>query len=76
VVGEGVRLAALGVVAGLAVAVAAGRALAGLLYGVGPAHPPTLLAVSAVLLGAAALASWVPARRVARTDPAEVLRAE
>jgi predicted permease len=63
-----------GLAAGLAGSLAAGRLLAGLLFGVGPRDPLTL-ALAAFTLGAvAALASWLPARRASRLDPARVLR--
>ena len=57
-------------------AILVGRAIHGLLYGVGPVHLPTLLGVSAILLGVAVLASWIPARRAARTDLLGALRGE
>jgi len=76
VVGQGARLVAAGVVAGLAGALVLGRALGGLLYGVGASDPPTVAAAAAVLAFVALAASWVPARRAARADPAVVLRAE
>jgi putative ABC transport system permease protein len=69
-------LTALGTAAGLSGAIAAAAALRGLLYGVKPADPPTLLAVAGVLAAAAALASYVPARRAAGVDPASALRDE
>ena len=53
-----------------------GRVIAGLLYGVGPHDPVTFAAVVALLLGAALLACWVPARRASRVDPLIALRAE
>jgi putative ABC transport system permease protein len=76
VVGEGVRMAAVGLGVGLLLALALGRAIAAALYGVGPFDPVTLGAVVAVFLGVAALASLVPAERASRTDPIHVLRAE
>jgi len=76
VVGQGVRLTLLGVVLGLAGAIVAGRGLRGMLYGVTALHLPTLLGVSAMLLSVAALASWVPARRAARTNLLGALRGE
>jgi putative ABC transport system permease protein len=50
--------------------------LAALLYGVGPADPAALGAGAAVLAAAVLLASWLPARRAGRADPAHALRAE
>lgn len=65
-----------GVATGLVSALAAGRLLSSLLYGISPSDPLTFLAVTGVLGGAAAVAILVPARRAARVDPVEVLRAE
>ena len=74
VVGQGLRLAALGVTLGVAAALALGRGMAGLLFGVEPADPVTLAAVAGVLAVTAVGASYLPARRAARVDPATVLR--
>jgi ABC-type antimicrobial peptide transport system permease subunit len=76
VLGEGLQLAALGLSAGLALALAGGRVLRSQLYGVGSADPATYLALSIVLLLVAAAATWIPARRATRVDPAIALRAE
>jgi putative ABC transport system permease protein len=76
VLGQGLAMAALGVGAGLVAALAATRFLSGLLYGVTPTDPPTFAAVAVTLLGAGLLASWLPARRAVRVDPARALRAE
>jgi putative ABC transport system permease protein len=76
VVGEGLRLAVLGALAGLAAALGLTRVMASLLYGVRAADPATFISVAAMLLAAAVLASYVPARRVTRVDPVEALRAE
>jgi putative ABC transport system permease protein len=65
-----------GLLVGLAVAVVATRSLAGLLFGVPPTDPATYGAVAEVLLLAALLACWLPARRAARIDPLEALRLE
>jgi len=66
--------------AGLAIGVAAARALggivAGLSYGVTPADPTTLLAVALVLAVVGMFASYLPARRATRVDPIVALRAE
>ena len=76
VVGGGMRMALLDVALGLAGALAATRVLASLVYGVSTTDPLTMAATAALLLGAAALASLVPAMRAARVDPAVSLRAE
>ena len=76
VLGEGLRLAGLGAAIGLAGAVVANRLLRGLLFGVHPLDPVSLLAAALLLVGVSALASYVPARRAARVDPVSMLRAE
>jgi putative ABC transport system permease protein len=76
VLGSGVRLSLLGVAIGVAAALPAARALGTLVYRVSTTDPATLIATAALLIGAAALASWVPARRAIRLDPAISLRAE
>jgi putative ABC transport system permease protein len=73
---HGVALAALGVAIGLATAAGVTRLLTATLYGVGPVDPLTYAAVAAGLLGVAALASYVPARRASTVDPTESLAAE
>jgi predicted permease len=65
---------AIGLLIGVAAALAAGRLVASLLYAVAPSDPPTIAAVVAALLAAGALAAWLPARRAAHTDPAAALR--
>jgi ABC-type antimicrobial peptide transport system permease subunit len=52
------------------------RLMGSILFAVSPVDPLTYGAVAAGLLGATAVASYVPARRVARVDPVEALRAE
>jgi putative ABC transport system permease protein len=69
-------LAGTGLALGLALALVAGRALAGLLYGVSPHDPATLAAVGLLLMAVAAAAALGPARRAARLDPARVLRGD
>ena len=76
VMGSALRLAFLGVGIGLAGALAVTAALRNTLYGVSATDPLTFAAVSALLLGIAALASWAPARRATRVDPMVSLRAE
>ena len=75
VVWESARLAVAGVLIGLAGAVATTRVMRSLLFDVSPTDPFTLGAVTVLLLGVAAAAAWMPARRAARTDPVEALRA-
>jgi len=61
---------------GAAGGIGMGRLLQSSLYEVGASDPPTLLASTAVLMTAALLAAWWPARRATRIDPLETLRAE
>ncbi|HEY4217121.1 MAG TPA: ABC transporter permease [Gemmatimonadaceae bacterium] len=76
VVRQGVMPAAIGLCVGLPVALALSRVLKTLLFGVGPRDPMSFAAVAIVLLGVAIVASYVPARRAARVDPARTLRME
>jgi len=73
---QGLVLSAIGVAIGLALALGLTRLMAGLLYGVSPIDPLTFLAVAAVLIGVALVASYLPARRAAGVDPMDVLRSE
>jgi putative ABC transport system permease protein len=75
-VGQGLKLTLVGVVLGLAGAVALTRILSSLLYDVTPTDPLTLACVSLVLAAIALLASYLPARRAARIDPMAALRYE
>jgi putative ABC transport system permease protein len=76
VIGKSLALAGVGMALGVGTALAATRVMRGLLYGVSPTHPQAFAAAVCVLGGVALLASWLPARRAARTDPALVLREE
>jgi predicted permease len=67
---------AVGIAVGLAGAVALTRVLGALLFGVSPVDPLTMMAAVAILAAVAVVASWVPARRAARMDPAQALRVE
>jgi predicted permease len=73
---RGLRLIAGGVAAGFILYAMAAPFLRAFLYGVSAGDPVTLVGVTLALVGTASLASWVPARRAARVDPAEALRAE
>lgn len=76
VMAGGLIHAAVGVAVGLLGAWYAGRWLESRLWGVAPGDPATLAGAAAALLAVAALASWLPARRAALTNPVETLRAE
>jgi len=71
---RGLMLAGAGAVLGLLAAVPAAGILHGQLYQVTEGDPVTYLGILTVLMAAAAVASWVPARRASSTDPAKVLR--
>jgi putative ABC transport system permease protein len=73
---QGMVLVALGVACGFGGALALTRLLKKLLFEVTPTDAPTYAVVSALLLAAALLACWVPARRAARIDPQTALRTE
>jgi ABC-type antimicrobial peptide transport system permease subunit len=62
--------------AGVAGALLLTRLLQGFLFGVSATDPATFAAMAAVLLAAASLASWIPARRSTRVDPIITMRAE
>jgi len=76
VVGQGMRLAALGIVIGLAAAFALTRVMQSMLVGVSATDPLTFVAITALFAAVAALACWIPARRAARLDPLVALREE
>jgi len=75
VVGQSLALVALGVCAGVLAAVAVTRVLRALLFEVSPTDPVIIAVAAAALLVVAMVASYAPARRAARVDPAEALRA-
>jgi len=76
VLGESLRLAAVGVPLGLAGLAVAARLASSALLGVGPVEPLSYLLSAAAVVGLALAAAWLPARRAARVDPMEALRAE
>jgi predicted permease len=76
VVREGLALVGLGLATGLAGAFALSRFIGGLLFGVTPQDPLTFAAIASILGATGVLASYVPARRAARIDLIESLRAE
>jgi predicted permease len=76
VIGQGMSLALLGVIAGLGGALGLTRLMRTLLYGVGPADPLTFAVIAVLLLLVALLACWIPARRAAKVDPLIALRSE
>jgi ABC-type antimicrobial peptide transport system permease subunit len=73
---HGITLSAIGVAVGLVAAVALGRAMSSLLFGIEPLDPLAYVTAIGVILAAAALATYLPARRAANIDPIETLRAE
>jgi predicted permease len=76
VVREGMRLAGTGVVAGILLAAGATRLIAGLLFSVSPVDGMTFAGMSALFVAVALLASYLPARRAAATDPLTALRSD
>ena len=74
VTGAGLRLIAAGLAGGLAVSWFASRALDGLLFGVQPTDPPTILTVIAALTAIGVMAAAVPSWRATRVDPVTILR--
>jgi putative ABC transport system permease protein len=71
---QGMVIALIGCVSGLAGALTCGRIIAGFLFQTAPADPLVLAAISVVLLGATMLASYIPARRATHIDPMAALR--
>jgi putative ABC transport system permease protein len=70
------KLALIGVVVGMALALGVARLIATFLYGVSPSDPITYASVAAVLIAVALLASFIPARRATKVDPMTALRYE
>jgi len=76
VVGQGAKLALLGLLIGIIVALGLTRFLSSMLFGVTATNPLTFVAVTMILAGVALLASYVPARRAVKVDPMVALRYE
>jgi putative ABC transport system permease protein len=74
VVGQGIWMAGIGVVLGIAASLALTRAIASLLFGVGKVDPVSLAAAPVVLMGVALLGCYLPARRAAKVDPVIAMR--
>ncbi len=76
ILGQGARLLGLGLIIGLAGALALSRVLGSFLFEVKPVDPVIYAGVSILLAAATILACWIPARRASRIDPIVTLRAE
>src|SRR5262245_50132916 len=76
IVSQGMKLALIGVVIGMAGAFAVTRMVSGLLFGVGATDPVTFAGVAILLAAVALLACWIPARRATKVDPLIALRSE
>jgi ABC-type antimicrobial peptide transport system permease subunit len=76
VIRESIRIVAVGVTLGIVASLVAGRWISPLLFEISPRDPMVLVAVIVTLMGVTLLASWLPAVRASRVDPAESLRAE
>jgi ABC-type antimicrobial peptide transport system permease subunit len=73
---QGIRLVLIGVGLGIAASVGAGFLIANQLYGVSRTDPAVMVGVALILIVAAVLASWLPARRASRVAPSVALRSE
>jgi len=74
--GEGFRLIAYGVLAGVALAIVLSRVLRSFLFEVNPSDPATLIVVGVLFVGVGLVACWMPVRRAGKVDPMEALRYE
>jgi ABC-type antimicrobial peptide transport system permease subunit len=76
VLADGLRLSLMGIAIGLATALGLTGLIESQLYGVTPTDPTTFIAVAAVLLAVALIASYLTARRTTNVDPMQALRHE
>jgi predicted permease len=76
VIGQGAALSGVGIVVGLLAALGLTRFMAAILYQTSPTDPLTFAGVTLILFAVSLAASWIPAHRASRTDPAVTLRAE
>ena len=76
VVGQNLRIVAIGLILGMVAAVPATRMLRGLLFQVQPNDPGTFVAIGVMLAAVAAVASYLPAHRGTRVDPISTLRSD
>jgi putative ABC transport system permease protein len=76
IVTQGAKLAAVGLALGLGLALWSAQVLEGLLFGVDPRDPLTLILVTGVVAFAVLLATYIPGRRAVRVDPVNALRAD
>jgi ABC-type antimicrobial peptide transport system permease subunit len=73
---DGLGLAAVGTIVGLVLSAAATRLIAGWLFDISPLDAPAFIGMSAVLIVVSLVATYLPARRAAASDPLKALRAE
>jgi predicted permease len=76
ILGQGLRLAVVGIAAGLVASFWLTKLLSDLLYGIKPTDPVTFVGVALALIAVALAACWIPARRATRVDPMVALRYE
>jgi ABC-type antimicrobial peptide transport system permease subunit len=76
VIGQGMRMTAIGIVIGLAGAIGLAQMLKGVLFGVNTIEWATFAGVTSLMAGVSLLASYIPARRAANVDPMVALRYE